>query len=118
MASNPPTDPNPQAALTILPTMLRDGDSEPMVQCGNYSYVQNKTGNQTIKGSTGFLYSVTVNAPVSSATITILDGSTTIGILTFPAGAPPVTVFYNCVMSTSIIMNPSSATLDFTVTYR
>jgi len=79
---------------------------------GSKTRVQNVTGDQTVKATTGILWRIVVtNAAAAVGSITLKDGATTLGVFEVPADKTE-TFEFSCVMDTSIIIAPSATTMD------
>lgn len=115
-----PQDVPPQTAITITASCLRDGNMIPTT-IGTYL---NITGQATtvVKSGNGFLYSIVLNNPVATETITMYDNTagsgTKIGTITIPATPQPVAIMYNANFLTGLTIVTATASSDITVVYR
>jgi hypothetical protein len=75
----------------------------------------------TVKGSAGVLHSLTINTPVATAVVAILDNATPIGTITLPAALlsdGPRSAIYDVAFGASLKITTSVAACDLTVAYR
>lgn len=87
-----------------------------------YSY-SNITGQATtvVKGSAGFLRSITLNKPTATTTIVLHDAvsATTpiIGSITIPSSPMPVTLIYDIAFNVGLTVVTGTADSDITISY-
>lgn len=79
---------------------------------GTATRVQNVTGDQTVKATGAMLARIVVaNAAASVGTLTLKDGATIKFVLQVPASTS-IFLDFGMFFTTSLIVNPSAATLD------
>lgn len=86
-------------------------------RASKYTRIQNVSTEQTVKATAGILQRITVtNANAAVQTVTVKDGSNTLGVFEILADKTETWEF-GCAMDTSILITPSHANVDALVVW-